>query len=47
MVGAEEWATFLKAKEILTDMGKIVYHCGAVGTGQVQHNNAKSLIGTY
>jgi len=34
MVGAEEWSTFLKAKEILTDMGKIVYHCGAVGTGQ-------------
>ena len=34
MVGAEEWETFLKAKEVLTDMGKIVYHCGAVGTGQ-------------
>jgi len=34
MVGAEEWATFLKAKEVLLDMGKIVYHCGSVGTGQ-------------
>jgi len=34
MVGAEEWDSFLKAKEVLTDMGKIVYHCGAVGTGQ-------------
>ena len=34
MVGAAETETYEKAKQLLLDMGKTVYHCGAVGTGQ-------------
>ena len=33
MVGADEPATFEKAKSLLLDMGKNVTHCGKVGSG--------------
>ena len=51
MVGAAELAQYESAKEILLDMGKTVYHCGAVGSGQAVKicNNmllAISMIGT-
>merc|ERR1719259_251627 len=34
MVGAEKFDSFDQAKALLSDMGKTIYHCGAVGTGQ-------------
>jgi len=51
MVGTEEEESFLKAKTVLQDMGKTIYHCGKVGTGQSVKicNNmllAISMIGT-
>jgi len=34
MVGAEKAEDFEKAKTYLEEMGKTIYHCGSVGTGQ-------------
>ncbi|KNC77976.1 3-hydroxyisobutyrate dehydrogenase [Sphaeroforma arctica JP610] len=34
MVGGDD-ESFAKAKEVLTDMGKNIVHCGGVGTGEV------------
>ncbi len=50
MVGADADADFVRAKELLSDMGKNIAHCGAVGTGQAVKicNNmllAVSMIG--
>lgn len=43
MVGGPE-AEFEAAKEILSNMGKNVVYCGAVGTGQVRQHNYLSCL---